>query len=107
MDGEKIFGYRLNSYLFAQTRYVNSYTHYGMQKGSRNELLSLAVQDGTNSPFITACATGAQLLGDDAARSMRITAWDDSGNSLVLTLRVRRDRDDTVPRRPGRNTGRL
>ncbi|MCD8173837.1 MAG: peptidoglycan DD-metalloendopeptidase family protein [Alistipes sp.] len=98
IDGDQVFGYRLDSFLFGETRYVNSYTHYGMQKGSRNELLRLAVQDGNRlSVYRAARDRGAIYLTDDEVHNVRITAWDDSGNSSVLTLKVRRNPDDAAP----------
>ncbi|MCD7968995.1 MAG: M23 family metallopeptidase [Alistipes sp.] len=89
LDGERVFSYRLDSFLFDNTRYVNSFTHYGMQKGSRNELIRLAVQDGNRMPIYRGVKDrGAIICNDDTVRQVKITAHDDNGNTSVLTFRV-------------------
>ncbi|MCC8034808.1 MAG: M23 family metallopeptidase [Rikenellaceae bacterium] len=89
IDGERIFSYRLDSFLFSDTRFVNSLTHYGMQKGSRNELLRLAVQDGNKLPVYRGVKDrGAVILPDGDVHHINITAYDDNGNSSTLSFKV-------------------
>ncbi|MCD8071946.1 MAG: M23 family metallopeptidase, partial [Alistipes sp.] len=92
IDGERTFSYRLDSFLFSDTRYVNSLTHYGMQKGSRNELLRLAVQEGNKLPVYRGVKDrGAVILGDSAVHHVNITAYDDNGNTSTLSFKIRLD----------------
>lgn len=91
IDSVQVFGFKLDGFLFSETRYVNSFTHYAMQKGSRNELVRLAVQ-GNNKLKIydNTRNRGALWLADTLVHRVDIAAHDDNGNISRLSLDVRR-----------------
>lgn len=103
IDGDIVFSYKIDNYLFSEQRYVNSLAHYGMQKGSRNELLRLAVQENNKLPFYSDVRNrGAVCLADGDVHRVDISAWDDSGNVSTVSLRVRRRRSGEKPPVPAK-----
>lgn len=95
MDGEPLFGFALDRYSFADTRYVNSLCHYAMQKGSRNQMLRLALQENNRlSVFSKMKNRGLVMPGDPDPHAIMIEVEDDNGNVSTLDFSVRmRDAD--------------
>lgn len=90
VDGNTVFSFRMDSYLFAEQRYVNSMTHYGMQKGMRNEFLRLAVQENNKLPAYSGVKDrGALCLKDHNVHNVVIVAEDDNGNASSLAFDVK------------------
>lgn len=91
VDSVPVFRFRIDGFLFAERRYVNSLTHYAMQKGSRNELLRLAVQDNNRMRIYSGVKNrGALVLDDDSTHLVEMVACDDNLNTALMSFRVRR-----------------
>ena len=97
MDGQPHFSFHLNSFLFGETRYVNSLTHYGMQKGQRNEFLRLAVQAGNLLPVYSSVKErGAVMPRSGEEHEMELEVEDDNWNVSKLAFRVKLRGDGRV-----------
>lgn len=95
MDGEPLFGFALDRYSFTDTRYVNSLSHYAMQKGSRNEMLRLALQENNRLPVFSKMKNRGLVQIDDSDRhTIMIEVADDSGNVTTLDFSVRKRETD-------------
>ena len=91
VDGEQIYGFRLDSFGFDQTRYVNSLMQYDMQEGNRNQLLRLARQEGNELPVFTTVRDGGLIvLDDDLVHPVEIKVFDDNGNLSTLSFNIKR-----------------
>ena len=91
MDGEALFGFQLDKFGYANTRYVNSLCHFTMQKGARNQLLCLALQANNRLPAFTKMKNrGLVMLHDAERHPVSIEVYDDAGNVSVLSFTVRR-----------------
>lgn len=91
LDGNRFFSFKLDDFLFSQTRYVNSLSDYSMQRGSRNELLRLALQAGNKLPIYNGVVNrGVVMLNDDNEHKIEIVVEDDSDNISRLTFNVKR-----------------
>ncbi len=91
LDGQAIYGFRLDGFTFDNTRYVNSLMQFDMQSGNSNQLLRLAVQENNRLPvFKTIKNRGLIMLDDDLARPVEIRASDDNGNVSTLSFNVKR-----------------
>lgn len=100
MDGEALFGFALDRFSYANTRYVNSLCHFAMQRGKRNQFLRLALQAGNRLPIYTKMKNrGLVMPGDTERHPVSITIYDDTGNKAVLNFTVRqREGEGTFPR---------
>jgi hypothetical protein len=101
MDGAALFGFRLDKFGFADTRYVNSLCYYPLQRGARNQFLRLARQEGNLLPVYSG-GSGAVVLGDDGRHTILIEAEDDTGNIARLRFAVRREARGGMPVPEGR-----
>lgn len=89
VDGQPIFGYRMDGYTFDVTRYCNAVAYYPMQLKARSEVIRLARLDGNRHEFYTTLHNdGAILLADSVVRSVRISAEDDCHNRSIIELKV-------------------
>lgn len=88
-DSEKLFEYRMDGYTFDMTRYCNAVSFYPMQVKSKNEVIRLAMLDGTPQAFCTASdKRGLIYVGEEQRRSIRIEVEDDCHNISVLRFDV-------------------
>lgn len=95
IDGEPLFGFRLDRFGFPSTRYVNSLCHYAMQKGARNQFLRLALQENNRLPVYTKMKNrGAVILNDDRRHPVSIEVYDDAGNLSILNFVIRKRQQD-------------
>lgn len=95
LDGEALFGFALDRFSYANTRYVNSLCHYRMQRGARNQFLRLALQTNNRLPVYTKMKNrGLVMLSDSDTHQVAIEAHDDSGNVSTLEFAVRRREGD-------------
>lgn len=91
MDGQPLFGFTLDRFSYADTKYVNSLCHYNMQRGARNQFIRLALQAGNRLPvFSKMTDRGAMVLDDQGRHPVLIEVEDDSGNISTLSFDVRR-----------------
>lgn len=92
LDGERFFSFKLDEFLFSDTRYVNSLSHYGLQSGSRNELLRVAVQDNNKLPIYSGVRNrGLIQLEDDEIHTVEIDVSDDNNNTSTLSFLIKRE----------------
>ncbi len=101
MDGTSLFGFALDKFSFADTRYVNSLCYYPLQRGARNQFLRLARQAGNRLPVYKG-GNGAVVLKDDGRHTVNIEVEDDTGNSATLRFVVRREDRGGMPVPEGR-----
>ncbi len=91
MDGEALFGFVLDRYNYAHTRYVNSLCHFAMQRGKRNQFLRLALQIDNRLPVYTKMKNRGMVMPADHERHpVSISVFDDVGNEAALNFIVRR-----------------
>ena len=90
-DGEPLFGFSLDGFLYSDTRYVNSLCHYAMQRNSRNQMLRLALQANNRLPVYTKMQNrGLVSLSDDRPHLVNIKVTDDNGNISTMEIRVKK-----------------
>lgn len=90
LDGERFFSFKLDGFLFNQTRYVNSLSHFGLQRGSRNELLRLALQSNNKLPIYEGVKNrGAVMLSDSELHVVEIDVEDDNKNISTISFFVK------------------
>ncbi len=95
MDGEALFGFALDRFNYANTRYVNSLCHFAMQRGKRNQFLRLALQADNRLPVYTKMKNrGLVMLRDGERHPVSITIYDDTGNKAVLNFTLCRRREE-------------
>lgn len=100
IDNEAVFSFKLDSYLFTEQRYVNSQTHYSMQKGMRNEFIRLAVQPNNKLPIYSGVKNSGLLsLNDPDEHLVEISVMDDNRNKSYVSFKVKR-RNGEAPKIP-------
>lgn len=107
IDGEVYYEYRMEGFLFSDTRYCNAVSYYPLQLSSRNEVFRLAQPAGCPDKFYTAMKNRGLLTASAGQRrEVEMTVEDDSGNRSVLRFTVegkadercfRAKRNDTSP----------
>lgn len=95
VDGEVRYEYRMDGFLFSDTRYCNAVSYYPLQLSSRNEVIRLAQPAGCPDKFYTAMKNRGLLTTAAGERhEVEITAEDDSGNRSVLRFTVEGKADE-------------
>ena len=95
VDGEVRYEYRMDGFLFGDTRYCNAVSYYPMQLSSRNEVIRLTQPAGCPDRFFTTMKNRALLTTPAGRRQeVRITAEDDCGNRSVLAFTVEGKADE-------------
>ena len=98
MDGQVVMDFRMDGFLFTQTRYVNSLTQYELQRGSRNELIRLALQANNRLPLYGEVRhRGLILPSPEGVHNVQIRVEDDNRNVSLLTFRVRQRQHAAQP----------
>ena len=101
VDGEVRYEYRMDGFLFGDTRYCNAVSYYPMQLSSRNEVIRLTQPAGCPDRFFTTMKNRALLTTPAGRRQeVRITAEDDCGNRSVLAFTVEGKADERSFRAP-------
>lgn len=92
LDDAEIFGFKLDQFDFADTRYVNSLMQYDMQEGSRNQLLRLARQGNNKLQIFRNVKSGGLVMPQDSlVHPVSIIVSDDTGNVSTLSFNVKKD----------------
>lgn len=95
VDGEVRYEYRVDGFLFSDTRYCNAVSYYPLQLSSRNEVIRLAQPAGCPDKFYTAMKNRGLLTTAAGERhEVEITVEDDSGNRSVLRFTVEGKADE-------------
>ena len=95
VDGEVRYEYRMDGFLFSDTRYCNAVSYYPLQLSSRNEVIRLAQPAGCPDKFYTAMKNRGLLTTAAGERhEVEITVEDDSGNRSVLRFTVEGKADE-------------
>ena len=101
VDGEVRYEYRMDGFLFGDTRSCNAVSYYPMQLSSRNEVIRLTQPAGCPDRFFTTMKNRALLTTPAGRRQeVRITAEDDCGNRSVLAFTVEGKADERSFRAP-------
>lgn len=101
VDGELRYEYRMDGFLFGDTRYCNAVSHYPLQLTSRNEAIRLSQLAGCPDKFYPVMKNRALLTTPAGVRQeVRITAEDDCGNRSVLAFTVEGKADARCFRAP-------
>ena len=80
IDGEVYYEYRMEGFLFSDTRYCNAVSYYPLQLSSRNEVFRLAQPAGCPDKFYTAMKNRGLLTASAGQRrEVEMTVEDDSG----------------------------
>lgn len=101
IDGACLYEYRMDGFLFGDTRYCNAVSYYPMQLTSRNEVIRLARVGTTPLKFFSALpGRGIVRTGAGEHRRLRIEIEDDCGNRSELRFVVRGKADERRFRAP-------
>ena len=89
VDGTCYFEYCMEGFSFEQTRYCNAVSYYPLQLSSRNEVIRLALLDGSlPSLYRTLLNRGIVSAAPGERREVLIEAEDDCGNRSRLRFTV-------------------
>ena len=94
VDGRQNFGYTIDRFSFASTRYINTLVHYELHKKARYEVLRAYVSPNNELPIYHQGTTnrGIVKLTDDQPHEVVITINDDNHNRSLLRFNVVRER---------------
>ena len=89
VDGEVRYEYRMDGFLFGDTRYCNAVSYYPMQLSSRNEVIRTAQLAESPACFYPVMVErGIVRTEAGQTRRIRIEAWDDCGNRSQLEFDI-------------------
>ncbi len=89
VDSEPYFSYHMDSFLFGHTRYVNSLSHYSINRASRNEVISMAhLECGTSHFYDIIENRGIIGCSDGQGADIEIIATDDVGLQATLKFSI-------------------
>ncbi|MCH5335090.1 MAG: M23 family metallopeptidase [Alistipes sp.] len=89
LDGQPRFEYRMDGFLFSDTRYCNAVSYYPVQTSSRNEAIRLARLDGNLRSFYTELVDDGRIGLDAGQRAaLSIEVCDEAGNVSRLELQL-------------------
>jgi hypothetical protein len=92
LDEEVIFAYRMDGFLFDDTRYINSLMAYDWWVTQKRPMIKTYLEPGNKLLYIydKVAADGLVALPDTTAHAMEIIAYDDVGNTAHLAFSIRR-----------------
>jgi hypothetical protein len=101
LDGELIFAYRMDGFLFDDTKYINSLMAYDWWVTQKRPMIKTYLEPGNNMLYIYDKVAGDGLISlpDTAAHTMEIIAYDDVGNSSQLAFNVQKSLPPLFPKR--------
>lgn len=89
VDGTAIYEYRMDGFLFSDTRYCNAIAYYPLQRGSRNEVFRLAQLAGNAFPYTRMVGRGTVTAAPGEVKRVVMEVEDDSGNISRLRFDIR------------------
>ena len=89
VDGVEVVAFEKDHFLFGDTRCCNITAHYPLQRGSKNELLVLAKNEGNRVDMYTRCDdNGVVRVAEGEVRQIRIEIADDADNLASVAFEV-------------------
>jgi hypothetical protein len=94
LDGETVFAYRMDGFLFDDTRYINSLYAYNWWTTQKRPVIKTYLEPGNNLLYIydKVANNGLITLPDSTTHILEIMACDDVGNTSLLTFNVQKKR---------------
>jgi hypothetical protein len=94
LDGDTLFAYRIDGFLFEDTRYINSLMAYDRWLTHRRPMIKTYLEPGNRLLYVydKVANDGLVALPDSAVHTLEITACDDAGNRSQLSIPVQRAR---------------
>lgn len=103
-SGRPVFGFRLDSFSFGETRYINTLTCYAETRRTRNDILRAYISPNNRLGIYTH-VTGRGIVRPGSvqgAEPLRFDVYDDAGNRSQLTFSVTgSDRPSPAPQAEG------
>ena len=99
LDDEVIFAYRMDGFLFDDTKYINSLMAYDWWVTQKRPLIKTYLEPGNKLLYIydKVANDGLVSLPDYELHTMEITAYDDVGNVSQLTFNVQKSSPPALP----------
>ncbi len=89
VDGCEYVVFAKDKFLFSDTRCCNITAHYPMQRGSKNEMLAMALHEGNRVDMYRKCENrGVVSTVKGETRSIDIVVTDDAGNTSSVSFEV-------------------
>ncbi len=89
IDSVVCYEYRMDGFLFSDTRYCNAVSYYPLQLSSRNEVFRLTCLEGCPTQFYTQLKNRALLTTHAGERhQLHLVVEDECGNTSQLTFRT-------------------
>ena len=89
IDGNRNFGYRVERFSFATTRYINTLVHYPLHRAARYDVLRTYVSPNNPLPvYEQVVGRGIVSLGDDSPHEVAIRIEDDFRNASELRFTI-------------------
>lgn len=90
LDDQPIFGYKIDRFAFAESRYVNSLKDYAMYKKKGRKIMKLYIEPNNKlSTYSHYPKRGLITLTDTLPHRVKIMASDCYGNQSVLSFHIR------------------
>ncbi|MCD7963468.1 MAG: M23 family metallopeptidase [Rikenellaceae bacterium] len=83
IDGNRNFGFTIDKFTFAETRYANDYVDYNRNQKTRNEIIKCFVSPN-NKLSIYRNVTDGGIIRGKGIRKVEISITDDAGHSSTL-----------------------
>ncbi len=97
VDGVKFFEYKMDKFLYSNTRYCNAIGYYPLVIKSRNEVLRLSAAENTDkSHYTTLVNKGVITSVAGESREINIDVEDDCGNLSQLKFSIKGKGDDAI-----------
>jgi hypothetical protein len=92
LDEEVIFAYRMDGFLFDDTKYINSLMAYDWWITQKRPLIKTYLEPGNKLLYIydKVVGNGLVTLSDSLTHTMEIIAYDDVGNASRLAFNVQK-----------------
>ncbi|MDR2449949.1 MAG: M23 family metallopeptidase [Prevotellaceae bacterium] len=100
LDKEVIFAYRMDGFLFEDTKYINSLMAYDWWITQKRPLVKTYLEPGNKLLYVydKVVNNGLVTLSDSLVHIMEVIAYDDVGNTSLVAFNVRK-------RKPAVSTG--
>jgi hypothetical protein len=92
LDGETVFSYRMDGFLFDDTKYINSLYAYDWGATQKRAVIKTYLEPGNKLLYIydKVVNNGLITLPDTTTCALEITAYDDAGNTSSVAFNVRK-----------------
>jgi hypothetical protein len=92
LDGDVLFAYRMDGFLFEDTRYINSLMAYDWWRTRKRPMIKTYLEPGNRLLYVydKVANDGLVALADSAVHTLEITAYDDVGNFSLISFNVQK-----------------